>query len=244
MNEPSGTILCLYHATQRNDRVSRLLKSMGYNLEWINPVRSEALPTDLDRYLAVVVYGGEHSVNDPVAHVALEQDWINRWIALDKPYLGICLGAQFLAKSLGANVRRHHQGLLESGYTLIKPVSGKNRLIEQAMYVFQWHNEGFDIPPGTHRLAAGNRFANQAFTRAPHVIGLQFHPEVTPAVMLQWFHEGGHMLTSPGAHTAEAQLRDARVFESTIEGWTRTFLRQWASDAHLHVNTEKARASV
>lgn len=220
-------ILCVYHATQRADRVSRMLCERGYRLEWINPVRGETLPENLDDYLAVVVYGGEQSVNDDSPQMRAEQGWINRWVAGRRPYLGLCLGAQLLARALGATVSRHRLGLLESGYNLIRPEGGGNKLFAAPMYVFQWHNEGFDVPAGAERLARGARFVNQAFSQAPHIIGLQFHPEVTPAIMYQWFCEGGHMLTDAGAQDAETQLRDARVFEPAIESWTGRLLDHW-----------------
>jgi hypothetical protein len=56
-------ILCVYHATQREDRVSRMLGERDFMLDWVNPARGESLPEEFDRYLAVVVYGGEQSVN-------------------------------------------------------------------------------------------------------------------------------------------------------------------------------------
>jgi GMP synthase (glutamine-hydrolysing) len=156
-----------------------------------------------------------------------ERRWIARWLADGRACLGLCLGAQLIAQSLGARVSRHAQGLLENGYTRIQPEAAGKALFAGPMHVFQWHNEGFELPSGCERLARGSRFENQAFRHAPHIIGLQFHPEVTPEIMYQWFCEGGHMLTDPGARDAEAQLRDARVFEPAIEAWTAGFLDQW-----------------
>lgn len=222
-------ILCVYHATQRDDRVSRMLSRRGFELDWVNPVRGEALPDDGGRYLGAVVYGGEQSVNDDTDQMREERRWIGRWLADERPCLGLCLGAQLIARALGAQVSRHPRGLLENGYTRVQPEAGAGVPFVAPMYVFQWHNEGFDIPPGCERLARGARFENQAFRYAPHIVGLQFHPEVTPAIMYQWFREGGHMLTDPGALNAEAQLRDARVFEPVIEAWTDSFLEQWIS---------------
>ncbi|GJL81446.1 MAG: GMP synthase [marine bacterium B5-7] len=226
-----GQILCVYHASQRDDRVSRLLAGRGFELEWVNPARGEPLPEDCDRYLGVVVYGGEQSANDDSAAVLHERQWISRWVGEQRPYLGICLGAQLLAQALGATISRHAHGLLESGYIRISPEPDNDRLISGPMYVFQWHHEGFDIPNGCTRLARGMHFENQAFEYRPHMVGLQFHPEVTPDIMVQWFREGGHMLTDAGAHPAETQLRDARIFEPGIETWTTSFLDRWITDA-------------
>lgn len=224
-------ILCVYHATQREDRVSRMLAARGFALDWVNPARGETLPEDFDYYLAAVVYGGEQSVNDDTPAMQTERAWIGRWVDRAKPYLGLCLGGQLLAVALGAQVRRHDRNLLESGYARVYPTGNGARILDAPMYVFQWHNEGFDIPTGCTRLARGTRFVNQAFCREPHTIGLQFHPEVTANIMVQWFREGGHMLTSAGAHTAETQLRDARIFEPLVEHWTERFLDRWVAHA-------------
>jgi len=222
----SRTILCVYHASRRDDRVSRMLAERGLILEWVNPARGEPLPDDPGAYLGAVVYGGEQSVNDDTAEMQAERRWMTGWIERDGAVLGLCLGGQLIAAALGARVGRHADGLLESGYTLIRP-DGTNGVVREPMYVFQWHNEGFELPPDCRRLATGARCENQAFSYRAHIVGLQFHPEVTSAIMVQWFHEGGHMLTDPGAHPAETQLRDARVFEPAVEAWTGSFLDTW-----------------
>ncbi len=228
---PGRTILCVHHATRRADRVSRLLAEFGFDLAWVNPARGDPLPADTTRFDAMVVYGGEHSVNDDATHVRAEQRFIEAWLATERPYLGLCLGAQFLARALGARVSRPAHGLLESGFVRIEPVPGDEPLFDRATHVFQWHNEGFELPRDCQLLATGTRFPNQAFRFGPHAVGLQFHPEVTPEIMLQWFHEGGHMLTDPGARSAESQLRDAAVFTPQTERWTRNFLARWLNRA-------------
>ncbi len=224
------SVLCLHHATRRADRVSRLLAEFGLDLTWVNPVRGEPLP-DVERFDALVVYGGEHSVNDDCAQVRAEQRFVERWLDTGRPYLGLCLGAQFLARAVGARVARPAHGLLESGFVRIVPEPVDEPLFERPCHVFQWHNEGFEVPPGCQLLATGKRFPNQAFRLGKHAVGLQFHPEVTPAIMLQWFREGGHMLTDPGARSAESQLRDAAVFSPGTERWTRDFLARWLDRA-------------
>lgn len=231
-------ILCLYHASQRDDRVSRMLRQRGHALTWINPARGEALPDRLDDYHAMVVYGGEQSVNDDTPAMHRERDFIGRWVAREKPYLGLCLGGQLLADALGAPIRRHPEGLLESGYTLVRPDGNGAGLLERPMYVFQWHNEGFELPAGCQRLASGSRYPNQAFAWRGHLIGLQFHPEVTPGIMLAWFREGGHLLTRAGGQCAAAQLRDAPVFEPVIERWTQTLLDHWLAHASCAESAE------
>lgn len=222
-------ILHIHHGDPREDRVSQILKDIGFSSQWVNPVLGETLPEDFDAYAGVVVYGGVHSVNDQDEHVGIEEAWIRRWIAADKPYLGLCLGAQFLAKALDARIKRHDQNKIETGYNAIHPVNGGKQVFGESMYVYQWHNEGFELPEGCELLATGNRFQNQAFRYRPHIVGFQFHPEVCVNLMMEWFGAGGHALIHPYAQPPESHLRDARLFDQRIEEWIRNFLNDWTA---------------
>jgi GMP synthase (glutamine-hydrolysing) len=223
----SNCILHIFHGEQREDRVSRILLDLGFDVQWVNPVRGEHLPTDRDNYAGVVVYGGVHSVNDDLEHVRQEQAWINQWIEEDRPYLGLCLGGQFLARALNAKVGPHPEARIETGFNAIYPVNGGNDVIPETLYAYQWHNEGFDLPENCELLASGKRFANQAFRYRPHIYGFQFHPEVSTEVMMIWFQEGGHALVHPDATPPASQLRDAHVFDHKVETWTQNFLTKW-----------------
>ena len=233
-----NTLLMVYHATQRNDRVSRLLAERGFELEWVNPARGEMLPDDIDGYFAAVVYGGAHSVNDAREDVVREQRWIDRWIADERPYLGLCLGSQFLARSLGATVGPAADNSIEKGYTRIEP-AGDSGLVNRPMYVFEWHNEGYALPEGCTPIAGGRRFPTQAYRYRPWIVGFQFHPEVVPEIAFQWYAEAGEHQLLPQAHLAERQLRDAQIFEPGLEQWTRRFLDDWIDHSMNYHNRQE-----
>ncbi len=224
------TILYINHGDQHEDRVSRILGDLGFDGVWINPRREMTLPEELDAFCAVVVYGGEHSVNDNNRQVLAEQQWINRWVSASRPYLGLCLGAQFLARALGAEVKHHPEHLVETGYIRVEPAIKADDLITHPMHVYHWHNEGFDLPPDCERLACSVRYPNQAFRYRPHILGFQFHPEVTPAIMYHWFNDGGHDLVRRTSTRPERQLRDAKRFDPAIENWTQEMLKNWAAN--------------
>ncbi len=105
-----------------------------------------------------------------------------------KPLLGVCLGAQMLARHLGHRVYRHPEGKVEIGYYPIVPTEAGEALCAAPFptHVYQWHREGFDLPRGATLLAAGSDFEAQAFRYGPAAYGLQFHPEVTYAMMCRW----------------------------------------------------------
>lgn len=136
-------------------------------------------PAKLD---LLVVLGGPMSVNDESLYpwLGAEKQFIRTVIALDKPVLGICLGAQLLANVLGARV--YPNAVKEIGWW---PVTAMPDLPASAcpfpahLPVFHWHGETFDLPAGTLHLASSKACRNQAF-QAGRSLGLQFHLETTP----------------------------------------------------------------
>ncbi len=99
------------------------------------------------------------------------------------------------------------------------------------MHVYQWHNEGFDLPRGAERLAVGPTFPNQAMRLGPRVYGLQFHAETTVDIFTRWMAEASHMLEEPGAHPRERQLADARRHDETLARWLDGFMSGWLGPA-------------
>ena len=166
-------------------------------------------PPSLDDLDLLIALGGPMSVNDAarLPWLAVEQRVLREAIARGIPVLGVCLGAQLIASALGARVRR--AAVPEIGWFPIEAVpapDGACRFAAACM-VFHWHGETFDLPEGAVRLARSGPCDNQAFQLARHVIGLQFHPEMTP--------DGAHALAThcrddlvPGPYVqSEAELR-------------------------------------
>ncbi|MEQ8354529.1 MAG: hypothetical protein RH942_03255 [Kiloniellaceae bacterium] len=227
-------ILLIDHPVgQRDDRASALLRAMGYRTEWCSPGKGDRLPAVDSDYAGVVVYGGAESVNDAetVPYIRDEIEWIGRWTEAGRPFLGICLGAQMLARALGAKVWRHDAGLHQIGYVKIDPTPAANGFLGQSMHVYQWHNEGFDVPDCAELLASGPVFPNQAFRFGEAAYGLQFHPEVSRDMMLRWIRDAAHMLDEPGAQASDEQLAGCARFDPGMEGWLRQFLVRWLPSA-------------
>ena len=216
---------------QREDRASKMLEARGYAVDWCCPGRGEALPSTDRDYAAVVVYGGAENLSEIEARCYIhdEIDFIGHWAGAGKPFLGFCLGAQLLASALGAEVRKHPDGLHEIGYYPVEPTDEGRAIgfLESPMHVYQWHQEGFDLPVGAQRLATGETFENQAFRYGEKVYGLQFHPEIAPAHFQRWIEEVGHMLESPGAHPEERQIRDGERLDPIMLDWFERFLDGW-----------------
>lgn len=214
---------------KRDDRASAALAARGYRIVWCRPAEGDALPDPGAGYAAAVVYGGPESANDGADkdYIAKEIEWVGAWVAADKPFLGLCLGGQILARALGAEVARHPDGLHEVGYAPVRPATPDHGFPAPPARVFQWHKEGFEVPAGAELLVAGEAFANQAFRHGAKAFGLQFHPEVSLAAMNRWIENASHMLAEPGAHPAERQRADAQTWDPPMAGWLEDFLDHW-----------------
>jgi GMP synthase-like glutamine amidotransferase len=158
------------------------LQNAGYEITSTHFYRSEKLPKVEDIDLLVVM-GGPMSGNDEQDHpwLVAEKQFIRNAIELGKPTLGICLGAQLIASSMGGHV--FPNPVKEIGWFPIQPVKSANDLIFQfpeAIEVFHWHGETFSLPAGATLIAESKGCKNQAFQLGNHVIGLQFHLETTP----------------------------------------------------------------
>ena len=221
----------------RCDRVSRILAQRGFELDWICPAEGDALPP-VDEHEVAVVYGGVQSANDQFPYIRAEIEWIGRWIETDRPYLGLCLGGQLLARSLGAKVQPHPSGLHEAGYVPVTPTTEGRAVLSEPLHIYSWHEEGFDVPRGAVLLAEGERFLHQAFRYGSAAYGLQFHPEANPELVRFWMDEAGEdAFDEPGVHSRARQLRDQGTFDGPMGAWLERFI-----DQHLLPCAESAQS--
>jgi GMP synthase (glutamine-hydrolysing) len=226
MTQPVLIVLHQEHSTP--GRVGHHLKARGFPLDVRRPRFGDPLPPTLADHAGAVVFGGPMSANDPDDFIRTEIDWLSVPLKEQKPVLGICLGAQMLARHLGARVCFHPQGMAEIGYYPIRSTAvGRTVCSDWPDYVYQWHREGFDLPAGAELLAEGDMFEVQAFRYGPNAFGIQFHAEVTHAMMCRWTTRGHERLELPGAKPRGAHFADRPVFDLAIRTWLFAFLDRW-----------------
>ncbi len=230
MTRNGKTILAVVHqGHSRTGRVGALLEERGYTVERCCPNTGDTLPTNLSSYSGVIVYGGPMSANDEATQpgIRAELEWLPQVIDADVPYLGLCLGAQLMARVLGAKVDVHPDGLAEIGYVKIEPVFQQCSIFPNSLTVYQWHREGFGLPSGATLLARGECFPNQAFRYGKNVYGLQFHPEVTLEMKHIWTEKAADRLKLPGAMPREQHIDLHPVHDPHLGEWTGRFLDRW-----------------
>lgn len=213
----------------KQDRCSRWLECQGCTLDYVCPARGESLPV-ANNYAAAIVFGGVQSANDSDRFdwMRNELDWIEDFMSLKRPLLGICLGAQLIARTLGAAVDRHPEQKQEIGFKPIYPASSDSGFIPSGQLMFQWHNEGFDLPSGAELLASGDQFPNQAFCYGDYITGLQFHPEACHDVIQCWQEANCAEADHGNADGSKArQLQQAQQLDAPTTQWLEGFLGDW-----------------
>jgi GMP synthase (glutamine-hydrolysing) len=228
MQQPILIVLHQEHSTP--GRIGQALRQFGFPLDVRRPRFDEALPQTLDEHAGAVIFGGPMSANDADEFIRREIDWISVPLKEQKPFLGICLGAQMCARALGGRVFLHPQGQAEIGYYPIRPTAAGLSVVNPwPEQVYQWHREGFDLPAGAELLAEGDMFEVQAF-RFGRSFALQFHPDVTHLMMHKWTTRGHDRMAMPGARPRDTHFADRAVYDYSARAWLGAFLERWISN--------------
>tara|TARA_B000000441_G_scaffold128912_1_gene110161 strand:+ start:169 stop:867 length:699 start_codon:yes stop_codon:yes gene_type:complete len=217
----------LHQKTSVAGDIGNKFKDRGYLEEIIRPPLGDRLPEDLAKYSAIVIFGGPMSVNDDDQFIKDEIAWMEKVIKSKIPFLGICLGAQILAKYLGCDVVKNEKDLAEIGFYEIKPVGEGDNIFKNQNVFYQFHTEGFELPEGCQLLARGEIFKNQAF-RYENCYALQFHPEVNMIVHLRWLFlviiKKPKVLFINGSQNLFYQLYLRLKYNKSVSIWLDSFL--------------------
>jgi GMP synthase (glutamine-hydrolysing) len=221
-------VLIVLHQERSNPgRVAQELRRRGCELDIRRPSLGDPLPETMSAHDAAIIFGGPMSANDDLPFIRAEMDWLSVPLKEEKPYLGICLGAQLLAKSLGARVYGREDQRCEVGYFPIRPTTDGAHLFDDPQYVYQWHREGFDLPAGAVQLARGDDFPVQAMRYGKSAYGIQFHPEHTALMMNAWLVMARGRLAQPGAQAAHEHRAGRAQHDARLKGWLSRFLDHW-----------------
>lgn len=183
----------------------------------------------------LVVLGGPIGVYEEAAYPFLTAEiaLIERRLAARLPTLGICLGAQLMARALGARVypgSGKEIGLAPIALTAAGRASCLAAIGEGP--VLHWHGDTFDLPAGAERLAATPLYANQAFRVGDHAIAFQFHPEAGGPGFERWLI--GHAAELAAAGIDVAGLRaDYAAAAAALRARGQACFRAWLAAAGL-----------
>jgi GMP synthase (glutamine-hydrolysing) len=222
-----------------------LLRRSGFRIRYVNFGRHPDERASLDGYHGLVVLGGPMNVDDVGRHphLAHERELVARALDRNLPVLGICLGAQMIARVLGAEVRR--SPLKEIGWHRVSRTSEARgdplfEHFDDVEPLFQWHEDGFELPSGAVHLARSESCENQAFRFGERVYGFQFHLEVDEPMVERWLRVPALQpdvgLVAGGAERIRRDTREhARRLQSLAAKTFAAFLRHFPGRGRVRI---------
>ena len=195
-----SVLICKNIETEGPGTIEAFLISRKIPYTIVEMSKGEEMP-QADDFDTLIMMGGPMSVNeaDIYPYIKEEERLVRNFIAKGKRVFGVCLGAQIMAKALGAGVYTGHEQEI-GWYDIELTAEGlKDPLMQKLAVhphggdfwrrfkVFHWHGETFDIPEGAVRLARSELYPNQAFRYGSKAYAFQFHIEVNKDIISGWF---------------------------------------------------------
>ena len=246
MTPPSGsplpgdttkTALVLSHLCfEDTGTLGELLSERGFVLSTVEPALESLSRVSPDAPALVIVLGGPVGVYEEAAypHLTAELAFVKARLDCGKPIVGLCLGAQLMARALGATVAP--SGLSEIGWEpLWLTPEGRSTslsLLGDGLPMLHWHGDTFGIPEGLTTLARTARIPNQAFLAGPSALALQFHPEFREEHLERWLLGHAFELAAKGVDLS-ALRQETRANAPALRIRARAFFDRWLKDNGL-----------
>lgn len=212
-----------------------LLRERGFEIRYIDAATDDLRAINLGDSDLVFALGGPISVYEDALYPFINDELalIERRLAAGRPIVGICLGAQMIARALGARV--YASGIKEIGWSpLTLTEAGRNGPLGRLAHtqVLNWHGDTFDLPVGATHLASTPLCRNQGFAYSAAALGLQFHLEADGRNFAHWLV--GHAAEIAGAGLSVASLRaDTAELAPACAARARLFLLEWLDQIDL-----------
>jgi len=199
----------------------RALAEAGVDVQEHRAGDGRSLPP-LSEVDGIVLFGGEMNVDmtDRFPFLAEERSYVRKAVDTGVPYLGICLGAQMLARALDRKV--HPAGVREIGFNVLHPTAEASRdplmsVFRDGDMVFHWHEDTFELPTSAVLLGTGDAVHLQAFRIGDRAWGMQFHFEVHREELELWLRSAGDEVVERWGKTSAQIVDEANRFLPTQE---------------------------
>ncbi len=175
-------------------RLAEILTRRGWELDVRLMENNDTVPEVLDGYRCLIVLGGPMNVDDFQGHpyLRLERNLVKKALLVDFPFLGICLGAQMLARAAGYSVFRN-RGVEKGWYPVEATREGQAdpilRGIPTRFEVFHWHDDMYELPLGASLLVTAETCSTQVVGLGKKAYGFQFHLEATEEIIVHWVNQ-------------------------------------------------------
>lgn len=190
--------------------LAQILRSEGWDTSYCESANDDLGAPAIEAADLLIVLGGPFGAYETETYPFLAEEIaiLERRLAQKRPTLGICLGAQLMAKALGARV--FPGPVREVGWGRVElTAQGRQSCLyplgEDGAKVVHWHGDTFDLPSGAARLASNDNYQNQAFAFGDEALALQFHLEADAATLEKWYV--GYAIDLPPDEMSVAEFR-------------------------------------
>lgn len=214
--------------------IGEVIRAAGHQLTTIHLDRGERLPASLAEFDGCIIMGGPQSANDRSAYIQAELAWVKEAIAAGIPMLGICLGAQIIASAVGAEITP--SPVRELGWFPVYHTVAKDPLfadMPEGLAIFQWHGETFSLTDAMTLVATHPQVPAQAFRLGRAQYGLQFHVEVSDAIIETWIAHGESERKSLGIEGISLLHRETSLYLDAMQQFCRDMVNSWLQET-LH----------
>lgn len=224
------TACVIRHVTYEDlGTLAPVLQSSGYQIQYKEAGVDDLRAIDLKAVDLLVVLGGPIGAEDDALYPFMtdEVELVKQRLASRKPILGICLGAQIMARALGARVQP--MGVKELGFAPVAlTAAGQGSVLEALgqQAVLHWHDDQFALPAGLPSLASTPVCPHQAFSPYPTALGLQFHLEADATRIEQWL-VGNALELSLAKADVHALRREAALQADGARAATQRVMARW-----------------
>jgi GMP synthase (glutamine-hydrolysing) len=235
MNEQPGVIVLQHVGCETLGSIEVALRRAGLTFQYVRTFAGDKVPPSLDDSGGLIIMGGPMSVyeEDQYPHLRDERKLIESALALDKPILGVCLGSQLLAHTLGAKVYAGRRKEIGWYPVTLSAEAASDELwsgVPEAFTAYHWHGDVFDLPDGCELLASSEMTPHQAFRFGANAYGILFHMEVTQPLVETMTDTFADELREIGASAAQIR-QQAADFLPTLDRIGQTVFGRWATMA-------------
>lgn len=229
-----NSVIIVQHAEpEKPGLIAEALKARGYFPDLVRTHAGGRVPSGMGGAAGLVIMGGPMGVyeHERYPFIRDEMRLIEQALREEKPVLGICLGSQLLAATLGGDVKRGKQK--EIGWhsvALTDSASGDAvcKCLDRSFVACHWHGDVFDLPSGAVCLASSRQTAFQAFRYDKNAYGLLFHMEITEEILRGMVATFANELAAEGLDGGEI-LQQSQDHLPRLDALGRRAFSEWAA---------------
>ncbi|ATX80148.1 GMP synthase - Glutamine amidotransferase [Mariprofundus aestuarium] len=212
--------------------IGEVIQSAGHTLITIHLDQGAPLP-DSTGFNGIIIMGGPQSANDEIDYILSELAWVRETLDRGLPMLGVCLGAQIMAKASGAEIIA--SPIRELGWHPVYHTveTGNDPLFKDmvdGLPVFQWHGETFSLTDAMTLLATHFDVPSQAFRLGKAQYGLQFHVEVDESTIRPWIEYGKSERAFLGTEGISLLHRESSLYLGSMQNFCRNMVNNWLKE--------------